>query len=127
MKWEDHYRYLGCEVGRDPRAETKAAGDRYRKEAEKMLGSLLMDWQKLDAMRRFIRSKLEYILRTMLPNCSWVKNLDDVVRGMVKKPSNFNVGQSHLSFMCRGSTEDWGSPMSRATLTLGGLHRCTSA
>ena len=26
MKWEDHYRYLGCEVGWDPWAETKAEG-----------------------------------------------------------------------------------------------------
>ena len=85
MKWEDHYRYLGCEMGRDPRAETKTAGDRYRKEAEKILGSLLTDWQKLDAMRRFVRPKLEYILRTIFPNCIWAKMLDDVVRGMVKK------------------------------------------
>ena len=28
MKWEDHYRYLGCELGRDPRAETNMPGDR---------------------------------------------------------------------------------------------------
>ena len=85
MKWEDHYRYLGCEMGRDPRAETKTAGDKYRKEAEKILASQLTDWQKLDAIRRFIRPKLEYILRTMLPNRSWAKNLDDAVRGMAKK------------------------------------------
>ena len=85
MKWEDHYRYLGCETGRDPRAETKVAGDKYRRAAEKILGSQLTDWQKLDAMRRFVRPKLEYILRTMLPNRSWAKNLDDAVRGMVKK------------------------------------------
>ena len=85
MKWEDHYRYLGCEMGRDPRAETKTAGDRYRKESEKILASQLTDWQKLDAIRRFIRPKLEYILRTMLPNRTWAKNMDDAVRGMVKK------------------------------------------
>ena len=58
MKWEDHYRYLGCEMGRDPRAETKTAGDRYRKESEKILASQLTDWQKLDAIRRFVRPKL---------------------------------------------------------------------
>ena len=85
MKWEDHYRYLGCEMGRDPPAETKTAGERYRREAEKILTSQLTDWQKLNAIRRFIRPKLEHILRTMLPNRSWAKNLDNTVRGMAKK------------------------------------------
>ena len=85
MKWEDHYRYLGCELGRDPRAETKMAGERYRREAEKIFLSQLTDWQKLDAMKRFIRPKLEYILRTMLRNRTWGKHLDDAVRGMAKK------------------------------------------
>ena len=60
MKWEDHYRYLGCEMGRDPRAETKMAGDQYKKEVEKILSSQLTDWQKLDAIRRFVRPKLVY-------------------------------------------------------------------
>ena len=55
------------------------------REAEKILTSLLTDWQKLDAIRRFVRPKLEYILRTMLPNRTWGKNLDDAVRGMAKK------------------------------------------
>ena len=67
MKWEDHYRYLGCEMGRNSHAETKIACNRYQREAEKILMSQLTDWQKLDAIRRFVRLKLEYILRTMLP------------------------------------------------------------
>ena len=74
MKWEDHYCYLGCELGRDPRAETRMAGERYRREAEKIFLSQLTDWQKLDAMKRFIRPKLEYILRTVLPNRTWGKH-----------------------------------------------------
>ena len=61
------------------------AGERYRREAEKIFLSQLTDWQKLDAMKRFIRPKLEYILRTMLPNRTWGKHLDDAVRGMAKK------------------------------------------
>ena len=32
MKWEDNYRYLGCEMGRDPCAETKTARDREAKQ-----------------------------------------------------------------------------------------------
>ena len=94
-------------MGRDPRAETKTAGDRYRKEAEKILSSQLTDWQKLDAIRRFIRPKLEYILRKMLLNRSWAKNLDDAVRGMAKKVFRLPRGQLQHSFMFRGGMEDW--------------------
>lgn len=72
-------------MGRDPRAETKTAGDRYRWDAEKILTSQLTDWRKLEAIRRFLRPRLEYILRAMLPNRSWVKNVDDAMRGAVKK------------------------------------------
>ena len=43
MKWEDHYCYLGCEMGRDPQAETKVAGEKYRRAAEKIFGSQLTD------------------------------------------------------------------------------------
>ena len=53
--------------------------------AEKILGSQLTDWQKLDMMRRFIQPKLEYILKTMLPNHSWLKGLEDTERRMAKK------------------------------------------
>ena len=37
MKWEDHYCYLGYEVGWDPCAKTKEAGENYRKVDEKIL------------------------------------------------------------------------------------------
>ena len=43
MKWEDHYCYLGCEMGRDPQAETKVAGEKYQRAAEKIFGSQLTD------------------------------------------------------------------------------------
>ena len=80
LKWEDHYRYLGCELGRDPRAETKVLGERYIKDAKKIMESQLTDWQKLDAIHQFVRLKLEYALRTMLPMRGWAKNLDDTGR-----------------------------------------------
>ena len=90
MKWEDHYRYLGCEMGWDPRAETKAAREKYQRAAEKILGSQLTDRQKLDAMRRYVRLKVGYILRTML--CTWAKGLDDAIRGMAKKAFRLSRG-----------------------------------
>ena len=85
MKWEDHYCYLGCDMGWDPRAETNEAREKYQKAAEKILGSQLTDWQKLDALKRFVWPKMEHILRMMLPNCTWAKGLGDAVRGMAKK------------------------------------------
>ena len=72
-------------MGRDTRAETKVAREKYRIAAEKIFGSQLTDWQKLDAMRRFVRLKVEYILRTTLPSRTWAKGLDDAIRGMAKK------------------------------------------
>ena len=36
-------------------------------------------------MGRFVWPKVEYILRTMLPNCTWVRSLDVAVRGIAKK------------------------------------------
>lgn len=36
-------------------------------------------------MRRFVWPKVEYILRTILPNCTGAKGLDDVARRMTKK------------------------------------------
>ena len=125
MKWEDHYWYLRCEIGRDPRAETKNARDKYRKAAEKILGSQLTDWQKLDAMR-FVRLKLEYILRTMLPNRSWAKGLDDAVRGMAKKAFRLPRRTITSFFYVLWKHGGWGSPMWRTTWMSGGPHRCTS-
>ena len=85
MKWEDHYKYLGCEVGENPQAETSRVGKTYVDEARKVLTSALTDWQKLDAIHRFVKPKLDYTLRTMLPNKGWAKELDGQVRAMAKK------------------------------------------
>ena len=84
MKWEDYCCYLGCKIGQDPWANTKEAREKYRKAVEKILGSQLTDWQKLDMMRRFVQPNVEYILRMMLPNHTWAKHLNDVVRGIAK-------------------------------------------
>ena len=126
MKWEDHYQYLGCEIGRDPRAETKNARDKYQRAAEKILGSQLTNWQKLDAMRRFVRPKLEYILRMMLPNRSWAKGLDDAVRKMAKKA--FRLPQRTItSFVyVLWKHGGLGLPNVENDLMSGGPHRCTS-
>jgi len=85
LKWEDHYRYLGCELGTNPRATLKELGEQYITEAKKLFESKLTTWQKLDALKRFVQPKLEFSLRTLLPTKGWAKHLDDQVRGIAKK------------------------------------------
>ena len=85
MKWEDHYKYSVCEIGANPQAETSRVGKIYIDEARKILTSALTDWQKLDAIHCFVKPKLDYTLRAMLPNNRWAKDLDGQVRAMAKK------------------------------------------
>jgi len=47
VRWEDHYQYLGCELGTNPRATLIA---QYMNEAKKLFENKLTTWQKLDAV-----------------------------------------------------------------------------
>ena len=85
MNYEDHYCYLGCQLGANPRTEANKVGEQYLGEAKAILTSLLTDWQKLNALHRFVKPKLDYTLRTMFPTKGWAKNLDNQVRSMAKK------------------------------------------
>lgn len=80
---------------------------------EKIPGNQPTNWQRLDAMKRFVQPKVEYVMRTMLSNHTWIKGLDDVVRGMVKKAFSL-PRRTVISFsMCLGSMKDWGSMEAR--------------
>lgn len=46
----------------------------------------------------FVCPKMEDILRTTLLNCAWVKDLDDMVRRMVKKAFQLPWRNHHLRF-----------------------------
>ena len=84
LKWEDHYKYLGCKVGGDYKAEAIAQGKEYVGCCKAILESGLADWQKLDAIHRFAKSGLTYILQNTLPNRVWAQRIDKEVRNMAK-------------------------------------------
>lgn len=44
-----------------------------------------MDWQKLDAIKRFARSRLTYLLQNMEPSISWAMSIDRETRSLAKK------------------------------------------
>ena len=77
-------------------------------------------------MKRFVRPKVEYVMRTMLSNHTWMKGLDDVVRGMAKKAFSL-PRRTVISFsMCLGSMKDWGSIMWIVIWMMCGPLRCTN-
>jgi len=85
LKWEDRYRYLGCELGAEPKAALEEAKCKFLEESTAILQSLLTDWQKVDAIRRFTKPQLDYKLRTLLPSRSWAKEVDRSLRSALKK------------------------------------------
>lgn len=84
LKWEDHYKYLGCKAGADHRTEATTQGNEYVRCCKLIVESGLADWQKLDAIHRFAKPGLTYILQNTLPNKSWAQRIDKQVRNMVK-------------------------------------------
>ena len=84
ITWEQHYCYLGCEMGANPKQEAAKVGECYARDCQKLLRSGLTDWQKMDAIHRFIRPTLNHIIRTTLPARSWAQKLDKQVRRAAK-------------------------------------------
>ena len=60
-----------------------------------------------------MQPKLEYVLRTMLPNHSWVKNLDDVVQEMVKEGPSASTKNSYIFLLCAMEAQRIGAPQYR--------------
>ncbi|KAL5509896.1 hypothetical protein EMCRGX_G005336 [Ephydatia muelleri] len=85
LKWEDHYKYLGCKAGSDYKAEARKQGQDYDTCCKAIMEFGLTDWQKLDAVHRFAKPGLTYILQKSLPNKSWAQQLDKEVRNVVKR------------------------------------------
>ena len=85
LKWEDRYKYLGCELGANPKAALEDAKRLFLEESSAICQSLLTDWQKIDAIKRFTKPQLDYKLRTLLPSRSWAKDVDRSLRSSLKK------------------------------------------
>lgn len=70
LRWEDHYRYLGCEIGANPRAEL------HIEQTSTIMRSKLIIWQKIDVLKHFVQPRLEFSIRTLLPTRGWAKYLE---------------------------------------------------
>ena len=57
----------------------------FLEESSAICQSLLTDWQKIDAIKRFTKPQLDYKLRTLLPSRSWAKDVDCSLRSSLKK------------------------------------------
>ena len=84
LKWGEHYKYLGCKVGADPKAELGVQGSRYITDCQLICGSGLADWQKLDVLHRFAKPAITFILQNTLPNKTWAQKVDKEVKEAVK-------------------------------------------
>ena len=85
LRWEDTYRYLGVEVGRQRSGTLDNLSKEIEATVDKILETRLADWQKLDAINTFALSKTTYVLSSSLPNRTWAAKLDSVVRKKVER------------------------------------------
>ena len=85
LPWEGSYKYLGCRRGADPKADLSQAATDYLADCEAILGSDLTDWQKLDAVQRFAKPRLIYLLQNMEPSISWARAIDRTTKSLVKQ------------------------------------------
>ena len=96
LKWEDRYKYLGCELGANPKAALEESKRLFLEESTTICQSLLTDWQKIDAIKRFTKPQLDYKLRTLLPSRSWAKGGWDQ-RKSISKALRDVCQDNHLS------------------------------
>ena len=57
----------------------------FLEESTAICQSLLTNWQKIDAIKRFTKPQLDYKLRTLLPSRLWAKDVDRSLRSTLKK------------------------------------------
>ena len=85
LLWEETYRYLGVVVGRERRGKMEELFWEVYGMAEKILGSGLTDWQKVDAINTFVIPKAIFLLDISLLDQTWTSKMDAKLRAMVKK------------------------------------------
>ena len=88
LKWGERYRYLGVEIGRRRSTSLQEVRDSIIRDTSTICGSLLTDWQKVDAINTFVISQATYYLRAASPSLGWARQLDNGVRALVKRGVN---------------------------------------
>ena len=84
MDWADRYKYLGVKTGAEHSPDLTRVGGEYTRDVELITTSELTDWQKLDAIHRFAKPRLVYLLQNQLPTLGWARALDKKVKTLVK-------------------------------------------
>jgi len=85
LKWEDHYRYLGVQSGRQRSGTKKELEESLTLDASKILDSGLTEWQKIDAINTFLLTKANYNLNASVLDRTWATRIDAKIRRLVKK------------------------------------------
>ena len=85
LKWEDSYKYLGVQLGRERRGTMDDLAQSMSNAAEKICSSALTDWQKTDAVNTFVIPKACYHLDSAMLNITWASRVDAKLRRLVKK------------------------------------------
>lgn len=97
LKWDEHYSYLGFEVGAILRRSPKAQIIKSVKDVLDIKDSGLMPSQKIDAIRTFIMPRFSFICHNTSPYVSDFKSLDRAIALTAKQVCNLPIfGTSRL-------------------------------
>ena len=76
LKWEDHYKYLGVQAGRQTSGSMNDLSNSMLADAKNIMESPLTDWQKVDALNTFILTKPSYFMNAAVLDGGWVNKID---------------------------------------------------
>jgi hypothetical protein len=84
LKDQDHYEYLGTELGKNARSRLKDTATKLLDDLKKIGESKLAPWQKIDAIKTFIILQMVYLIRHGDPFLSDLKELDRAIKYEVR-------------------------------------------
>ena len=108
LTWSDRYKYLGCPTGayRTPANILNDLCDSLLRDTNTVFSSLLAEWQKLDAFRRFLFPRLCFAIKDIFPGTVWCRKLDTSLRTIIKRglhlPARTCTKYIHLSQVLGG-------------------------
>ena len=85
LKWEDSYKYLGVNIGRERKGVVDGLEEEILAAAGKIFDSPLSDWQKIEAVNSFVITKANYHFNAATLDQSWAIKLDAKIRRLVKR------------------------------------------
>ena len=116
LTWSDRYKYLGCPTGayRTPANILNDPRDSLLRDTNIVFSSLLAEWQKLDAFRRFLFPRLCFAIKVIFPGVAWCKTLDTSLRTIIKRGLHLRVRTcTKYIYTCRRPWGVWVYPVWR--------------